>query len=281
MAPRALADHCDQVADRLAQADLLISILITTLRRIGMFSSAILAKQRETHFPGSYLPYIFTVKEKRSLLVAGIYKADTYLSLRQKRPPLLCPEELDVTLPATLGATDAHPIPTFLARQTEEPSDRKERTILEVCCGFAKPSTLLCEDVTLRLCGLWPRIWRFAQTAPRLAPDESGKELFGLADRLSECQTQLDRMMALINAPNTSMPEFEEARMFMKSYRGLEDENSQLGTEAATRRAQAVLDEARGLLKDLRSALWAVWREHPFGAQISIQKQHIAGSGGS
>lgn len=53
----------------IARAGLLLSLLIATLRQIGMFSSDRAEYQERTHFPGIFLPYVLSNREKRTRLV--------------------------------------------------------------------------------------------------------------------------------------------------------------------------------------------------------------------
>lgn len=244
-----------QTGSIIARAELLLSLLVTKLRQVGMFDSKTAEYQKETHFPGPFLPYVTRIREQRSRLVAGVFKVDTYLSIRGNRPPHLQAEEFDVNLPSTLGAWCSFPLSIFYCRQDEEPSDRKDRKIFELCSipQLAAPSVLLIEDVLLGLCGLWPHIWRFTRTGPYRRPSESGKDSLALADLLGRWKGHLEKLSALVAGQNS-----DQITPFIKAYRGLEDENASHGRLAAAGRANSLLHEALALLEALRSALWAI-----------------------
>lgn len=238
-----------------------------------MFDSKTAEYQKETHFPGPFLPYVARIREQRSRLVAEVFKVDTYLSIRGNRPPYLQAEELDVNLPSTLAAWCSYPLPVFYCRQSEEPSDRKDRTIFELCSipQLAAPSVLLVEDVLLGLCGLWPHIWRFTRTGPYRRPSESGRDSIALADLLGGWKGHLEKLSVLVAGQDSVTP-------FIKAYRGLEDDNSSQGRLAAAGRANSLLHEVLALLEVLRSALWAIisppdpGETQPLDQQVSSER---------
>ncbi|CEI67380.1 unnamed protein product [Fusarium venenatum] len=135
----------------IAKASLLRGTLIMSMREIDFFNSDGSAEQQRIHYPGTFVPWLMTVREK------------------WKR------EELDLTMPATFSLWNAFGLDIFFKRLPFEPTDRSNFKITEICANPNTPakSLLLLEDVHLAMCGLSPAIWNHAQIVRRSA--EAGR----------------------------------------------------------------------------------------------------------
>ena len=46
------------------RAAMLLAVLVTTCRQVGMFSSAVASYQEKVHFPGTFIPYVVMQRER-------------------------------------------------------------------------------------------------------------------------------------------------------------------------------------------------------------------------
>lgn len=69
MRTRRACSNIKQKEQLIARAGLLLSLLIATLRQMGMFSSERAEYQERTHFPSTFLPYVLGNRERRLRLV--------------------------------------------------------------------------------------------------------------------------------------------------------------------------------------------------------------------
>ncbi|CAM1500478.1 Fc.00g096400.m01.CDS01 [Cosmosporella sp. VM-42] len=125
--------------------------------------------QQRTFFPGTFLPYIQTNRERWKRLIIALYKIDTYLAITREQAPSLQREELDVTLSSTFSLWNSWGLDVFFKRVPKEPSDRAGYKFSEVVSNPRSPARalLLIEDVQLGMCGLTSGIWNHTQISRR------------------------------------------------------------------------------------------------------------------
>ncbi|KAH7003130.1 hypothetical protein EDB82DRAFT_482650 [Fusarium venenatum] len=159
----------------IAKASLLRGTLIMSMREIDFFNSDGSAEQQRIHYPGTFVPWLMTVREKWKRIIVSLYKIDTCYALAHFQAPTLFREELDLTMPATFSLWNAFGLDIFFKRLPFEPTDRSNFKITEICANPNTPakSLLLLEDVHLAMCGLSPAIWNHAQIVRRSA--EAGR----------------------------------------------------------------------------------------------------------
>ncbi|KAM0415296.1 hypothetical protein ACHAPD_006491 [Fusarium lateritium] len=186
----AASEYIDQRL--IAKASLLRGTLIMSMREIDFFNSDGSAEQQRIHYPGTFVPWLMTVREKwkryfsfdlknyikeahKSRIIVSLYKIDTCYALAHFQAPTLFREELDLTMPATFSLWNAFGLDIFFKRLPFEPTDRSNFKITEICANPNTPakSLLLLEDVHLAMCGLSPAIWNHAQIVRRSA--EAGR----------------------------------------------------------------------------------------------------------
>ncbi|KAE8443773.1 hypothetical protein EG329_001367 [Mollisiaceae sp. DMI_Dod_QoI] len=206
----------------IARAGVLFSLLIVTLRHMGMFSSDRAEYQERTHFPATFLPFVLSNRERRVRLVFFMLKIDAYLFLVNGQPPHLQPEELDVSLLSTFALWNAHPLDEFYKRLPQEPLGRPDKRLSHLVRGpdLLATSELLIEDVQIGFCSMASALWRFTLT--RRSSEATGTESKALlAQQLDNWGYQLDRISALCKAQEARTSSVE---LPLRAYFGLETE---------------------------------------------------------
>ncbi|KAH7011352.1 hypothetical protein EDB80DRAFT_891183 [Ilyonectria destructans] len=152
-----------------AKAVLVKGILVAVLREIEFFVCSSSGYQQRAHFPGTFLPWVQTLRERWKRTIVCLYKIDAYLSIARWQPPTMHREELDVALPCTFALWNAWGLDVFFKRLTQEPADRTTYKLSEITNNpnSRGRSLLLVEDVHLALCGLLPGIWNHLQITRR------------------------------------------------------------------------------------------------------------------
>ncbi|KAF5578368.1 transcriptional activator CMR1 [Fusarium pseudocircinatum] len=152
-----------------SKASLLRGTFVVALREAEFFNSDNAAEQQRLHYPGTFVPWLMTIRDRWKRLIVSLFKIDTYLSIARFQAPTLFREEIDLTMPATHSLWNAYGLNIFFKRITLEPTDRSNFKLSEVIANPNTPakSLLLFEDIHLALCGLLPAIWNQTQIVRR------------------------------------------------------------------------------------------------------------------
>ncbi|KAI1053035.1 hypothetical protein LB506_009933 [Fusarium annulatum] len=152
-----------------SKASLLRGTFVVALREAEFFNSDNAAEQQRVHYPGTFVPWLMTIRDRWKRLIVSLFKIDTYLSIARFQAPTLFREEIDLTMPATYSLWNAYGLNIFFKRITLEPTDRSNFKLSEVIANPNTPAKplLLFEDIHLALCGLLPAIWNQTQIVRR------------------------------------------------------------------------------------------------------------------
>ncbi|KAM5352754.1 hypothetical protein ACJ41O_005476 [Fusarium nematophilum] len=181
-----------------SRAILLRGMVISSLREMEFFICESAAYDQRMHFPGTFIPWLQTIRERWKRLVIALYKIDVYLSISRNQAPALLREEIDGTMPSTYTLWNAYGLNVFFKRLSQEPTDRVGFKLTDVISNpnSAAKSLVLLEDVQLALCGLFNGIWSHRQIARRCA--ESGRPIpnsqTSLAWQLETWKADLERI---------------------------------------------------------------------------------------
>jgi hypothetical protein len=218
-----LAVYCgmEQVLDK---ARLLCTLMVAHLRKARGFSSEVAAYQEKTYFPGTFLPWVLTTRQRMRRVVVCLFKVDAYLSLLGSTPPNVHREELDIYLPSTFGLWNAFGLDVLYGRIQDEPDDRAEYKLSAMLTGsrFSGPFSLLVEDIELGFCGMLESVWidsRMRQMA--LRADRSHRdvveELATWEKRLLNFMSDLEKLQGF---PSDSQTKTADMQWMAKAYRG-------------------------------------------------------------
>ncbi|TPX18601.1 uncharacterized protein E0L32_002458 [Thyridium curvatum] len=216
----------------ISKARLLHSLLVTVLRDNGVFSAEAIERQQNTHYPGTFTPWVHSGLQRWRRVVVSIFKIDAHLSLLTGLPPLIQCEELDLPLTSTFAMWNAHGLDVFPRRFRVEPHERGSRRMCDLLTfssnttpAVAGPngeaSLVLLEDVEAGLLGSVHLTWQHAQwRRRRFASEPSSCDI--------EHQKLLDQMLSfwevqLDTIRTTSDPALLEA--YMRAYAGREEED--------------------------------------------------------
>ena len=177
-----------------------------------------------------------------------VYRAETLLSLLENRPPQLQMEELDINLPSTFALWNCDGLDIFEQRYEEEPCLRFVHNMHQLVKSppLNVPPVPLMEDIYQGLCGLWPRVWRYARMR-RQNPknDEPNAEAAWIAEQLDFWKIRLRRFAERCDvAKDTDGP---SAVFLRAAYRGLEKQPPSGASDSATRRLEGLLAETVAL----------------------------------
>ncbi|KAI8656524.1 Zn(2)-C6 fungal-type domain-containing protein [Fusarium sp. Ph1] len=181
-----------------ARATLLRGMLVVYMREMEFFVCESAAYEQRVHFPGTFIPWLQTIRERWKRLIVALYKIDVYLSIARGQPAALNREEIDATMPSTFSLWNAYGLNVFFRRLSQEPTDRVGFKLSEVISNPNSPakSLVLLEDVHLALCGLLPGIWNHTQIVRRTT--EAGRpmpnSLTSLAWQLETWKADLERI---------------------------------------------------------------------------------------
>ncbi|XP_044716227.1 fungal specific transcription factor domain-containing protein [Hirsutella rhossiliensis] len=181
----------------------LLSLLIAVLRQNGCFSAEAVERERNTHYPGDFVPWVFASVERWKRLAFCTFQVDTYLSLLCNQPPLLRREELDLGLPSTFAMWNAFGLHIFFPRHRSEPWRRGalKMSCLDMTNPQLLPSGILVEDVHACLLGAWNDIW-ILQQLRRNRHDAAAARADAIARQLKVCKIQLDAIVEATDRPD-------------------------------------------------------------------------------
>ncbi|KAH6874783.1 hypothetical protein B0T10DRAFT_532888 [Thelonectria olida] len=225
-----------------ARAVLLKGMLVAILREIEFFVCSSSGHQQRIHFPGTFLPWVQSIRERWKRTIAALYKIDAYMSISRWQPPTIHREELDVALPSTFALWNAYGLDVFFKRLPGEPADRTSYKLSEITCNpnSRARSLLLLEDVQLALCGLSPGIWNHLQITRR-----SGKvgleSLRSLAWHLETWKAEMERIS---HQCSQSYGTEETAGLPFVAYLGRFDEDPARERRAATSQIKSLVSDA-------------------------------------
>ncbi|KAF5021797.1 hypothetical protein F66182_6172 [Fusarium sp. NRRL 66182] len=195
---RSFADELYQNEKLVARASLLRGTLIVSMRELEFFNNDGAAYEQRLHYPGTFVPWLLTVRDRWKRLIVALFKIDVYLSSTHFQPPILFREEIDLTMPSTFTCWNAHGLNIFFKRIPLEPAERSNYKLSEVIANPSTPakSLLLFEDFHLALCGLYPAIWNHTQIVRRST--EAGRpphnSISSLAWQLETWKADVDRL---------------------------------------------------------------------------------------
>ncbi|KAH7149106.1 hypothetical protein B0J13DRAFT_297216 [Dactylonectria estremocensis] len=215
-----------------ARAVLLKGILVSVLREIEFFVCSSSGYQQRVHFPGTFLPWVQSIRERWKRTIVSLYKIDAYLAIARWQPPTIHREELDVALPSTFALWNAYGLDVFFKRLGQEPADRTSYKLSEITNNpnSRARSLLLVEDVHLALCGLLPGIWNHLQITRRTG--KVGLEsLRSLAWHLETWKAEMERISLQCSQ---SFLAGETAGLPFVAYLGRFDEDPSQERHAAT-----------------------------------------------
>ncbi|KPM42731.1 hypothetical protein AK830_g3797 [Neonectria ditissima] len=226
----------------IARAVLLKGMLVAVLREIEFFVCSSSGHQQRIHFPGTFLPWVQSIRERWKRTIASLYKIDTYLSIARWQPPTIHREELDVALPSTFALWNAHGLDVFFKRLPQEPADRTSYKLSEITNNpnSRARSLLLLEDVHLALCGLHPGIWNHLQITRRTGA-VGLDSLRSLAWHLETWKAELERISQQCSQ---SFLTEKTAGLPFVAYLGRFDEDPSRERHAATVHIKCLLSDA-------------------------------------
>ncbi|KJZ71056.1 hypothetical protein HIM_09556 [Hirsutella minnesotensis 3608] len=181
----------------------LLSLLIAVLRQNGCFNAEAVDRERTTHYPGDFVPWVYTSTERWKRLAFCTFQVDTYLSLLCNQSPLLRREELDLGLTSTYGMWNAFGLHIFFPRHRAEPWRRGslKMSCLDMTVPHLLPSGVLVEDVHACLLGSWNEIWVLQQLR-RNRYEGATLKADAIGRQLKLCKIQLDAIMEALARPD-------------------------------------------------------------------------------
>ncbi|RDA92457.1 hypothetical protein CP533_6437 [Ophiocordyceps camponoti-saundersi (nom. inval.)] len=181
----------------------LLSLLVASLRANGCLNDEAVQRQRRTHYPGEFVPWVYSMVERWRRLAACAFQVDTYLSLLCNQPPLLRREELALGLPSTFSMWNAYGLDVFFPRHRDEPWRRASFTMsnLDMTTPHLLPSAVLVEDIESCLLASWNDIWLLHQLR-RNRHGTAGSRAAVVARQLRLCKLQLDSVAEAAERPD-------------------------------------------------------------------------------
>ncbi|PFH56271.1 hypothetical protein XA68_16792 [Ophiocordyceps unilateralis] len=198
----------------------LLSLLVAALRANGCFDGEAVERQRRTHFPGDFVPWVYSMVERWRRLAACAFQVDTYLSLLCNEPPLLRREELALGLPSTFSIWNAYGLDVFFPRHRDEPWRRGSFTMscLDMAAPQQLPSAVLVEDIQACLLGAWNDIWVLQQLR-RNRHGAAAARAETVARQLRLCKLQLEGLADAVERPDVHR---RYADFLLRAYLGKE-----------------------------------------------------------
>ncbi|ORY55707.1 uncharacterized protein BCR38DRAFT_452225 [Pseudomassariella vexata] len=230
--------------ETLTRVVLLHSLFVSLLRRVGMFSSKSAAYQQNTHFPGTFLPYVQKTQQEWNRLCFYLFKADTYLTILCNQPLNVQPEELDIGLPCSFALANAYGLDIFYKRYPEDTAGRAEHKLSSMLHNSPHSMTtmLLVEDIHIGLCGMSQRVWNVVQLRhiDMIVAQPAGSARDSILDTLNVWKLHLDRISGQLTAQSRS-PDFKIKDFPLRAYRKDEDESQPAWRTAALARASSFI----------------------------------------
>ncbi|KYK55044.1 hypothetical protein DCS_07005 [Drechmeria coniospora] len=189
-------DSCIKRARRL------LSLLIAALRQNNCFNAEAQEREKETHYPGDFVPWVFTTFEQWKRLAVCTLQIDVYLSLFCNQPPLLRREDLDLGLTSTFAMWNSYGLHIFFPRHRGEPWQRGayKMSCLSIASQQQQTAGILVEDVQTCLLGTWNDIWLLQQLR-RHQDETAALKADAISRELRLCKHQLDTIEDAIERP--------------------------------------------------------------------------------
>ncbi|KAK7985708.1 fungal specific transcription factor domain-containing protein [Apiospora saccharicola] len=255
------------IRNELPRSRLLCSLFITHLRLVGVFDSTAAEAERKKHHPGSFHPFVYSIIEKRSRIIAYLFKADALLSFLDEQPPMLHAEELDARLPQTFALWNAYGLDVFFKRYVDEPDHRSSHKLSDIVKGsFVFTTTsIVAEDVELGLWAMAREIWQLRQrqrmgrgrASDPIAANVNDGAQTALFHKLRGWKYQLTGLQRLCSTGDAAtVEEKTNALRLFRAYRGNDDAKpSAEWQQLARHRASNRVREAMNLHDVLESCL--------------------------
>lgn len=255
------------IRNELPRSRLLCSLFITHLRLVGVFDSTVAEAHRKKYHPGTFQPFVLSIIENRSRLVAYLFKADALLSLLDKQPPMLHAEELDARLPQTFALWNAYGLDVFFKRYRDEPAHRSSHKLSDAVSGpfIFTTASIVAEDVEFGLCALAREIWQLRQRqwmgkgtgTDTTSANSSESPQSALLHRLRGWKYQLTGLQQLCSTSDAATGEEKaNALRLIRAYRGDDDAKpNEEWQQLARHRASNRVREAMNLHDVLESCL--------------------------
>lgn len=213
----------------MAKALLLRGILVAVLREANFFELVSAQEQQRVHYPGRYVPYVMSTRDRWAKIISALLKIDTYLSILRQQSPAMPWQELNTNISGTFALWNADGLQVFFKRLEREPVDRIDHMFTElrgpIPCNLKH--ILVLEDVQLGLCIQFQDIW--SQTMqPGLEADE---QTLQSADQMLEYWK--DRALAISGNCKAVIAQEEPAYFPFSAYLGRYDEEPERERAAA------------------------------------------------
>ncbi|KAK8123094.1 transcription factor Zn- C2H2 / Cys6 [Apiospora sp. TS-2023a] len=255
------------IRNELPRSRLLCSLFITHLRLVGVFDSTTAEAQRKKYHPGSFYPFVYSIIEQRSRLIAYLFKADALLSLLDEQPPMLHAEELDTRLPQTFALWNAYGLDVFFKRYGDEPGHRSSHKLSDIVKGpfVFTTASIVAEDVEFGLWAMAREIWQHRQrqrmarggTSDMIAANGIDNTQSALLHKLRGGRYQIIGLQRLCSTGDAATVEEQaNALRLFRAYRGNDDAKpSAEWQQLARHRASNRVREAMNLHDALESCL--------------------------
>ncbi|UNI18265.1 hypothetical protein JDV02_004543 [Purpureocillium takamizusanense] len=233
----------------------LLSLLVAALRQNNCFCSEAQDRERNTHFPGPFVPWVFTTMERWKRFAFTTLQIDVFLSLFCNQPPLLRREELDLGLTSTFAMWNSYGLHIFFPRHENEPwaRDAYKMSSLDVGSRQQSPQGVLIEDVQLCLLGTWSDIW-LLQKQRRNRSEAVAAKLTVISRQLGVYKRQLDAIEDAVDRPELHV---QYAEFLFRAYSGKGLPSEPKWRERVLGRIRATLSRARMLHRLLGMHLYA------------------------
>ncbi|PHH82272.1 hypothetical protein CDD82_6521 [Ophiocordyceps australis] len=224
----------------------LLSLLVAAMRQNSCFSSDALDRERNTHYPGDFVPWVFSSVEHWKQLAFCTFQIDTYLSLLCNQPALLRREELDLGLTSTFSMWNSYGLHIFFPRHRSEPWSRGafKMSCLDMTEPQHIPSGILVEDVRACLLGSWNDIWVLQQLR-RNRNEAAALRADAISRQLKMCKIRLDTIQDALERPELHA---QYTEFLMRAYSGREMPTEPEWRELVLARVYSCLFTARMLL---------------------------------
>lgn len=227
----------------MAKALLLRGILVAVLREVNFFELFSAQEQQRVHYPGRYVPYVMSTRERWARITSVLLKVDTYLSILRQQSPALPWHELNTNISGSFALWNADGLQVFFKRLEREPVDRIDHMFTElggpVPCNLKH--VLVLEDVQLGLCIQFQDIW--SQTMqPGL---EADGQVLQSAEKMLEFWK--DRILAISENCKAVIAQDEPAYFPFSAYLGRYDEEPERERAAAAAMVDIVAADTKML----------------------------------
>ncbi|KAH8810991.1 hypothetical protein F5884DRAFT_830914 [Xylogone sp. PMI_703] len=185
------------------------------MRSHDMFNEESIERQQSLSYPDMSPARLAEGRERWKRIAICLFKVDISLSLLLDQPPIVRPEELQLSLPMTMATSDAHGLDEFCTRWAKEPADRELYSMSSLIGSYRhlSKSFLLIEDIAMGLAGALRCIWGHTQDRRQVASIDPPTSLLSQYLAQLNCwKVQLDRLSTLLEEPNDAQ---DSSRQFL------------------------------------------------------------------